>query len=96
MLAEPQPQGVRRVVFHSMVMQYADPFERAAIDAALAAAGAQATPKRPLVRVGMEWRADRRVVELAVTTWDGANDGKRRLAGHCHPYGEWIEWFGLA
>lgn len=96
-LAKPQPPGVRRVVFHSMVMQYADPFERAAIDAGLAAAGARAGPANPLVRVGMEWRADRRAVELRVTTWDGgANAGEARLAALCHPYGEWIEWLGLA
>ena len=95
LLAEPQPQGVRRVVFHSMVMQYADPFERAAIDAALADAGAQATPDRPLVRIGMEWRADRRAVELVVTTWDGRPAPACGLAAHCHPYGEWFEWFGL-
>ena len=96
-LAGPQLPGVRRVVFHSMVMQYADPFERAAIDAALAKAGAVATQECPLVRISMEWRADRRAVELRVTTWDGGADaGTARLAAHCHPYGEWIEWFGLA
>ena len=95
-LAEPQPPGVRRVVFHSMVMQYADPFERAATDVGLAAAGARAGPGNPLVRVGMEWRADRRAVELRVTTWDGGADaGEARLAALCHPYGEWIEWLGL-
>ena len=96
-LAQPQPPGVRRAVFHSMMMQYADPFERAAIDASLAAAGARAGPANPLVRVGMEWRADRRAVELRVTTWDGGADaGEARLAALCHPYGEWIEWLGLA
>lgn len=95
-LAAPQPPGVRRVVFHSMVMQYAAPFERARIDAALAAAGARAGAERPLVRVGMEWRADRRVVELRVTIWDGcAPAPQARLAAHCHPYGEWFEWLGL-
>ncbi len=96
-LAAPQGAGVRRVVFHSMVMQYADPFERAGIDAALAAAGARASPARPLVRVGMEWRADRLAVELRVTTWDGEpGSGEAKLAALCHPYGEWIEWRGLA
>lgn len=96
-LAKPQPPGVRRIVFHSMVMQYADPFERAAIDAGLADAGARAGPANPLVRVGMEWRADRRAVELTVTTWDGGADtGAARIAAICHPYGEWIEWLGLA
>lgn len=45
----------------------------------------------------MEWRADRRAVELTVTTWDGSADaGETRLAALCHPYGEWIEWQGLS
>ncbi|MFM7348618.1 MAG: DUF2332 domain-containing protein [Erythrobacter sp.] len=96
MLAEPQPSGVRRVVFHSMTMQYVDPLERAMIEEALEAAGACAGPERPLMRVGMEWRTDRQVVELRVTTWDGRGAASATvLAGHCHPYGEWIEWHGL-
>jgi hypothetical protein len=96
-LAKPQPSGVRRVVFHAMVMQYADPHERSAIAAALAAAGAQARPDRPLVVVGMEWRADRAAVELMVTRWDGGpRSGEPQLAAQCHPYGEWIAWAGLS
>lgn len=96
MLARPQPAGVRRVVFHAMAMQYVEPCERRQIEAALAAAGACARPDRPLVRVGMEWRADRQVVELRVTTWQGgAAPPATVLAGLCHPYGEWIEWHGL-
>ncbi len=97
LLAAPQPAGVRRVVFHSMVLQYAAPAERAAIDAALAAAGRAATPERPLARVSIEWRADRRAVELTIAEWQGRpDDGEARLAGTCHPYGEWIEWRGLS
>jgi hypothetical protein len=96
-LEEPQPSETRRVVFHSMVLQYADAAERAAIDAAFAAAGARARPDRPLARVGIEWRADRRAVELRVAQWDGAGHaGESRIAAHCHPYGEWIDWQGLA
>ena len=95
--AQPQDEGVRRVVFHSMVLQYASDHERAAIDHAFALAGARAEPDRPLARVSIEWRADRRAVELRVTRWDGAaHRGTPHLAAICHPYGEWIEWRGLA
>lgn len=95
-LAVPHPVGVRRVVFHSMVLQYASPAERAAIDAALDKAGTQASPTRPLTRVSIEWRADRAVVELRIAVWDGASQhGEARLAATCHPYGEWIDWQGL-
>lgn len=95
--AEPQAAGVRRVVFHSMVLQYADDHERAAINHAFALAGARAEPDRPLARVSIEWRADRAAVELRIAQWDGAGErGEARLAALCHPYGEWIEWRGLA
>lgn len=96
-LSAPQPAGSRRVVFHSMVLQYASPSERAAIDAAFAEAGSQATPDRPLARVGIEWRADRGAVELRIAQWDGVRHrGESRIAALCHPYGEWIDWRGLA
>lgn len=92
-----QPDGVRRVVFHSMVLQYASPTERAAIDTAFALAGARAEPGRPIARIGIEWRADRQAVELRIAEWDGAaRRGEARLAATCHPYGEWIDWQGLA
>ena len=94
--AEPQPEGVRRVVFHSMMLQYASTAERAAIDHAFALAGARAQPDRPLARVSIEWRADRAAVELRIAQWDGAaNRGESRLAALCHPYCEWIDWRGL-
>jgi len=95
--AEPQCPGVRRVVFHSMVLQYASAAERAAIDHAFALAGARAEPDRPLARVSIEWRADRAAVELRIAQWDGrGNRGESRLAALCHPYCEWIDWRGLA
>lgn len=96
-LAAAQPAGTRRVVFHSMVLQYADASERAAIDAAFAAAGARATADSPLARIGIEWRGDRGAVEIRITRWEGgADDGESHIAAHCHPYGEWIDWRGLA
>jgi hypothetical protein len=95
-LAAPQPEGVRRAVFHSMVLQYADAAERAAIDAAFARAGALATRNRPLARISIEWGPDRRAVELRIARWDGASlQGEPHLAAVCHPYGEWIDWYGL-
>lgn len=95
--ADPQPAGVRRVVFHSMVLQYASAAERAAIDTAFTRAGTRACRDRPIARVSIEWRADRRAVELRIAEWDGAaRQGEARLAATCHPYGEWIDWRGLA
>lgn len=94
--AEPQVHGVRRVVFHSMVMQYMSADERAAIDTAFALAGTRAEPERPIARVGIEWRADRQAVELSIARWNGREHrGEARLAALCHPYGEWIDWRGI-
>lgn len=94
--AEPQAHGVRRVVFHSMVLQYTSPAERAAIDTAFALAGARAERERPIARVSIEWRADRQAVELRIAQWNGRDHrGEPRLAALCHPYGEWIDWRGI-
>lgn len=92
-LAAPQRAGVRRVVFHSMALQYVLPAERDAIERALEQAGARASAARPLIRLSFEWNSDRTRVELGVTQWDGsAHSGMRRVAAICHPYGEWLEW----
>ena len=95
-LSEAQRKGTRRIIFHSMVWQYIAAPERAAIEAAMAAAGARASADRPLVRVGLEWCEKRLQVELRVTRWSGAStDGKTVTAALCHPYGEWFDWRGL-
>ncbi|MBC2667801.1 DUF2332 domain-containing protein [Novosphingobium piscinae] len=95
-LAEPQADGVRRVVFHSMVLQYLPPAERETLAETLAAAGAAATPARPLVRVGLEWNDDRSRVDVTATQWHGGSgSGQPVIVAHCHPYAEWFEWRGL-
>lgn len=95
-LSEPQRPGLRRVVFHSMVVQYMPLAERATMEASIALAGAAADASRPLVRVGLEWSQDRSAVELRVTLWDGsASSGQSILAATCHPYAEWFDWHGL-
>lgn len=95
-LAQPQPEGTRRVVFHSMVMQYVPMAERKAIAQSMQDAGSHATPDRPLARVALEWCADRSEVELRLTLWDGTTPAPRKwLVAICHPYAEWFNWRGL-
>lgn len=97
-LDRPQASGTRRVVLHSMVMQYLALDERRAIHMQLSRAGASATPERPLALIALEWRADRTEVTLAVTHWWGGRaehgDGVPRVVATCHPYGQWIDWRG--
>jgi hypothetical protein len=94
-LAAPQASRERRVVFHSMVLQYLPLAEQQQIDRLMADAGERASKEQPLVRVGLEWNDNRSSVELGVTLWNGGpGSGRTILAARCHPYAEWIEWLG--
>lgn len=90
-MAEPQPAGVCRAVVHTMFTQYLSDQARRELAATLAAAGAAATPERPLIEIGLEWTADRREVQLRLASWP---DGETTVLAKTHPYGDWIEWLG--
>ncbi len=88
-LAEPQAEGVTRVLVHSVVWQYLGPERRARIAAAMAAAGARATGARPLAWVRMEPDRDLARHEVLVTLWPGS--GETRMVALSHAHGAWIE-----
>lgn len=90
-LTEPQAAGVCRAVVHTMFLQYLSDRDRREVADTLAAGGAAATADRPLVEVGLEWTADRREVQLRVTSWP---QGESTILAKTHPYGDWIEWLG--
>jgi len=90
-LAEPQQAGVCRVVVHTMFLQYLNDSDRRNIAALMALAGAQSTAERPLIRIGVEWTADRSEVQLRRTCWP---QGESTVLAKCHPYGDWLEWLG--
>lgn len=90
-LAERQPEGLCRTVVHTMFLQYLSDQDRSEVATMLAAAGAGASAKRPLVEIGLEWTADRREVQLRRTRWP---DGDTAVLAICHPYGDWVEWRG--
>ncbi len=90
-LAAPQAEGVCRVVFHSMVIQYLGSTARSAVIDAIHQAGGRASAARPFAWLSFEWTAGREKVELALTCWP---DGTRRVLATCHPYGEWFDWHG--
>lgn len=91
-LAETQPSGVCRAIVHTMFVQYLSDEDRADLTALLAEAGAEATTDRPMVEIGLEWTADRREVQLRLTSWP---EGESTVLAKCHPYGDWIEWCGM-
>jgi len=88
-LAEPQAEGVTRVLMHSIVWQYIDAAGQARITATMEAAGKRATHDRPLGWVRVE--ADRTVHQhdIRVLSWPG--HGETALIGHAHAHGFWVE-----
>lgn len=93
MLARPQAQGTTRAMFHSIMWQYLPGDTQTAITARFEAAGAQATPERPLAWVALETDPETFRHELKVRLWDGgAHRGEAQLLAFAHPHGAWVEW----
>ncbi|MDZ4308334.1 DUF2332 domain-containing protein [Allopontixanthobacter sp.] len=91
MLAEAPQVGVTRVLLHSIVWQYIPPVTRDRIEAAMAKAGAEATPENPLAWVALETNRETFRHELRVRYWPGGEEPQ--LLGCGHPHGAWAEWF---
>ena len=89
-LAEPA-EGAATVVYHSIVMQYMNKANRAAVAQAIADAGNRATPDAPVAWLRMEpgWVEGRANVTL--TTWPG---GRERLIALTGFHGMPVEWSG--
>lgn len=90
-LRSPQAPGVTRVLYHSIVWQYIPAAGRARIEAAMARAGEQATPERPLAWLALETNRETFRHELRVRCWPG--DGTPLLLGEAHAHGRWVKWF---
>lgn len=90
MLAQPQQVSTTRVLMHSIVWQYVSHASRDRITAAIEAAGAKATPEKPLAWIMLEANRDNYRHELRVCHWPAAPDWT--LLGTSHAHGPWIEW----
>jgi hypothetical protein len=91
-LARPQPAGTTRVLMHSIVWQYVPLDQQQRVTAAMEAAGARATPERPLAWVSLEANRVMHVHEMTVRFWPGGE--KPQLVTRAHPHGAWIAWGG--
>ena len=93
-LAQPQAAGTTRVLMHSIVWQYVAADQQARVTAAMAAAGARATPDRPLAWISVE--ADRSVHRHKLTAryraGEGAGDSAQVQLAWSHPHGVDVEW----
>jgi hypothetical protein len=88
-LARKAHDGVARIVFHTIVLQYASKETREAIKEMLASAGAHATESAPLARFSMEHEKPDQPATIRLTLWPG---GEERIIGECDSHGTWAEW----
>jgi hypothetical protein len=88
-LAEPQAEGVTRVLMHSVVWQYLPDAAQRRIADAMLGAGERATPERPLGWVMMEPNRDLHRHEVRVRGWPG--DTPMQLIALTHAHGAWVE-----
>ena len=88
-LAEPQAEGVTRVLMHSVVWQYLPPEKQARITALMDAAGAAASADKPLAWVKMEPDRTLHRQEIWVQTWPDGAPAEMVAASQAH--GAWVE-----
>ncbi|WP_338467869.1 DUF2332 domain-containing protein [Novosphingobium sp. ZN18A2] len=89
-LARAQEPGVTRVLMHSIVWQYVPPGQQDRVTAAMEAAGARATPERPLAWIALEANRTLHRHELVVRYWPGGGEGT--LLARAHPHGANVDW----
>jgi hypothetical protein len=89
-LAKLQAAGTTRLLMHSIVWQYVPADQQARVTAAMEAAGARATPERPLAWVALEANRVAHVHEMVVRYWPGGEAGE--IVTRAHPHGAWIAW----
>jgi hypothetical protein len=90
-LADPQPVGICRVIFHTIFWTYVPADKQERVCAALARAGESATRERPLAWARYELNGQGGVAELHLTEWPG---GRERHLATGHPHGSRIVWHG--
>lgn len=87
--------GALHLVYHTIAWQYFPPETAAHAEAALAAAGARATPDAPLARLSMEADDTPGSAGLTLQVWDGGpRSGMITPLGRIDFHGRWIEFSG--
>jgi hypothetical protein len=88
-LAAPLRPGLTRVVLHSIAFQYFPASVQERIEAAVAAAGAQASGQAPLAWLRFEFLPEDEKTSLRLRLWPGGGD---RLLAWAHPHGNFVRW----
>lgn len=89
-LAQPQEEGVTRVLMHSVVWQYIPDAAQDAVTATMEQVGKEATADRPLAWLALETNRETFAHELRIRYWPGGDEPV--LLASAHPHGEWVEW----
>jgi len=88
--SEPQPAGLARVLYHTIVWQYLPEHTKTRIDALLHRLGDEATTDRPVARISFEQDGQpTRGGAIVLTTWPG---GESVELGRGDFHGRWAEW----
>lgn len=88
-LAGPAPEGVCRLICHTIAWQYFPADTAARARAAIEVAGAAATEAAPLAWFGMEPGAEGPGAALTLRLWPG---GEALDAGRADFHGRWVRW----
>ena len=83
-------EGAARVIYHSIMWQYLTDEDQANSEAMILAAGAKATPERPLAWLRAEPDAQKGSAAITLNLWPGS---ETRNLGRMDFHGRWIEWF---
>ena len=88
-LGSPQVEGVMRILFHTITMQYLPAEQCERVVAAIERAGAAATESRPFGWLAFELNAARTACELHLKLWPGGEDVHLADA---HPHGSSVKF----
>lgn len=88
MLDVPQPPGVTRVLFHTVVWQYIPPAQREELEALIAKTGAAATRERPFAHLAVEGDG-KPEARIDLTVWP---PGETVMLGRADFHGRWVDW----
>lgn len=88
-LAIPRAEGVMRVLFHTITLQYFSDADKARVETAIATAGAQASAETPFGWLSFEINAERKAIELRLKLWP---QGDEIHLADAHPHGASVDW----
>ncbi|WP_299323915.1 DUF2332 family protein [Parasphingopyxis sp.] len=88
-LAQPQAEGVLRILYHTIAFQYFPEEQKQRIRAAVEQAAAEASAERPLGWLSLETNPETGAIELRLKLWPA---GEGLHLANTHPHLNWVSW----